>query len=473
MTVDEANQANTVGSSWRRVVSLLENDHRVSPRQRGFVILAQAQGLIGSTLLVAVPNELTREVLQTQVKEALDDALRNVFSDEIRCAIDVDTDLVPLHTEPEPAVELALAADPAVELKPQPMLPSTSHEFGRLNPKYVFDTFVIGSSNRFAHAAAVAVADAPAMAYNPLFIYGDSGLGKTHLLHAIGHYARRLYSGIRVRYVNSEEFTNDFINSIRDDEGTSFKTTYRNVDVLLIDDIQFLAGKDRTLEEFFHTFNALHNNNKQVVITSDQPPKLLAGFEDRMKSRFEWGLLTDIQPPELETRIAILRKKALSEGLSAPDDALEYIASKISSNIRELEGALIRVTAFASLNRQPVDVALAEMVLKDLITDDGAQEITSGQILTQTADYFKLSMEELCSKSRTRTLVTARQIAMYLCRELTDMSLPKIGQELGGRDHTTVIHADRKIRELMAERRVIYNQVTELTNRIKQQQRNS
>ena len=473
MTVDEANHANTVGSSWRRVVSLLEQDHRVSPRQRGFVILAQAQGLIGSTLLVAVPNELTREVLQTQVKDALDDALHNVFSEDIRCAIDVDTDLVPLHEEPEPAVEPSFVADQSAEQKPQPMLPSTSHEFGRLNPKYVFDTFVIGSSNRFAHAAAVAVAEAPAKAYNPLFIYGDSGLGKTHLLHAIGHYARRLYSGIRVRYVNSEEFTNDFINSIRDDEGASFKTTYRNVDVLLIDDIQFLAGKDRTLEEFFHTFNSLHNNNKQVVITSDQPPKLLAGFEDRMKSRFEWGLLTDIQPPELETRIAILRKKALSEGLSAPDDALEYIASKISSNIRELEGALIRVTAFASLNRQPVDVALAEMVLKDLITDDGAEEITSAQILQQTADYFKLSMEELCSKSRTRTLVTARQIAMYLCRELTDMSLPKIGQELGGRDHTTVIHADRKIRELMAERRVIYNQVTELTNRIKQQQRDS
>jgi chromosomal replication initiator protein len=473
MTVDEANHANTVGSSWRRVVSLLEQDHRVSPRQRGFVILAQAQGLIGSTLLVAVPNELTREVLQTQVKDALDDALHNVFSEDIRCAIDVDTDLVPIHEEPEPAVEPSFASDQLIEQKPQPMLPSTSHEFGRLNPKYVFDTFVIGSSNRFAHAAAVAVAEAPAKAYNPLFIYGDSGLGKTHLLHAIGHYARRLYSGIRVRYVNSEEFTNDFINSIRDDEGASFKTTYRNVDVLLIDDIQFLAGKDRTLEEFFHTFNSLHNNNKQVVITSDQPPKLLAGFEDRMESRFEWGLLTDIQPPELETRIAILRKKALSEGLSAPDDALEYIASKISSNIRELEGALIRVTAFASLNREAVDVALAEMVLKDLITDDGAQEITSSQILQQTADYFKLSMEELCSKSRTRTLVTARQIAMYLCRELTDMSLPKIGQELGGRDHTTVIHADRKIRELMAERRVIYNQVTELTNRIKQQQRDS
>ncbi|MBT8160873.1 MULTISPECIES: chromosomal replication initiator protein DnaA [Arthrobacter] len=473
MTVDDANHANTVGSSWRRVLSLLEQDDRVTPRQRGFVILAQAQGLIGSTLLVAVPNELTREVLQTQVKDALDDALRNVFSDDIRCAIDVDTDLVPIHEEPAPAVVLSSENDLSAEPKPQPTPPSTSHEFGRLNPKYVFDTFVIGSSNRFAHAAAVAVAEAPAKAYNPLFIYGDSGLGKTHLLHAIGHYARRLYSGIRVRYVNSEEFTNDFINSIRDDEGASFKTTYRNVDVLLIDDIQFLAGKDRTLEEFFHTFNALHNNNKQVVITSDLPPKQLAGFEDRMKSRFEWGLLTDIQPPELETRIAILRKKAQNEGLSAPDDALEYIASKISSNIRELEGALIRVTAFASLNRQPVDVALAEMVLKDLITDDGAQEITADQILKQTAEYFKLSMDELCSKSRTRTLVTARQIAMYLCRELTDMSLPKIGQELGGRDHTTVIHADRKIRELMAERRVIYNQVTELTNRIKQQQRDS
>ncbi|HAG60196.1 MAG TPA: chromosomal replication initiator protein DnaA, partial [Arthrobacter bacterium] len=293
------------------------------------------------------------------------------------------------------------------------------------------------------------------------------------LMHAIGHAVIEKHHRRKVAYVTSEKFMNEMIASIQEGRMNDFRTRYRTVDVLLVDDIQFLAGKDRTQEEFFHTFNSLHNNNKQVVITSDLPPKQLAGFEDRMKSRFEWGLLTDIQPPELETRIAILRKKALSEGLSAPDDALEYIASKISSNIRELEGALIRVTAFASLNRQPVDVALAEMVLKDLITDDGAQEITSSQILVQTAEYFKLSMEELCSKSRTRTLVTARQIAMYLCRELTDMSLPKIGQELGGRDHTTVIHADRKIRELMAERRVIYNQVTELTNRIKQQQRNS
>jgi chromosomal replication initiator protein len=471
----DTDQINDVGSSWRKVVRTLERDDRVSPRQRGFVVLAQAKGLIGTTLLVAVPNELTREVFQSQqLKEPLQDALRDVFQDEILCAFSVDTDMVTqAEPEPEPEVAPTPASTTGDEVRAQPTPPSTSHEFGRLNPKYIFDTFVIGSSNRFAHAAAVAVAEAPAKAYNPLFIYGDSGLGKTHLLHAIGHYARHLYNGIRVRYVNSEEFTNDFINSIRDDEGASFKQLYRNVDILLIDDIQFLANKDATQEEFFHTFNALHNHNKQVVITSDLPPKQLSGFEERMRSRFEWGLLTDIQPPELETRIAILRKKAISEGLSVPDEVLEYIASKISTNIRELEGALIRVTAFASLNRQAVDMGLAEIVLKDLITDDGAQEITSTTILGQTAAYFKLSLEELCSKSRTRTLVTARQIAMYLCRELTDMSLPKIGQELGGRDHTTVIHADRKIRELMAERRAIYNQVTELTNLIKQQQRES
>ncbi len=346
---------------------------------------------------------------------------------------------------------------------------SEQYETSRLNPRYTFDTFVIGSSNRFAHAAANAVAEAPAKAYNPLFIYGDSGLGKTHLLHAIGHYAQRLYSGIRVRYVNSEEFTNDFINSIRDDEGASFKHLYRNVDILLLDDIQFLADKERTVEEFFHTFNTLYNNNKQVVITSDLPPKRLSGFEERLRSRFELGLITDIQPPELETRIAILRKKATAENFSCPDDVLEYIGSKISSNIRELEGALIRVTAYAALNKQAVDLALAEQVMRDLISDDHAQEITADQIINATADYFMFSVDELISKSRNRKLVNARQIAMYLLRELTEMSLPKIGQALGGRDHTTVMYAERKIRELMAERRAVFNQVTELTNKIKQQ----
>lgn len=339
----------------------------------------------------------------------------------------------------------------------------------RLNPKYLFDTFVIGSSNRFAHAAAVAVAEAPAKAYNPLFIYGESGLGKTHLLHAIGHYARSLYPGTRVRYVSSEEFTNEFINSIRDGKGDTFRKRYRDVDILLVDDIQFLASKESTQEEFFHTFNTLHNANKQIVLSSDRPPKQLMTLEDRLRNRFEWGLTTDVQPPELETRIAILRKKAVQEQLNAPPEVLEFIASRISRNIRELEGALIRVTAFASLNRQPVDLVLTEGVLKDLIPggEDAAPEITAPAIMAATADYFGLTVEDLCGSSRSRVLVTARQIAMYLCRELTDLSLPKIGAQFGGRDHTTVMHADRKIRALMAERRSIYNQVTELTNRIK------
>ncbi len=341
----------------------------------------------------------------------------------------------------------------------------------RLNTKYTFETFVIGSSNRFAHAAAVAVAEAPAKAYNPLFIYGDSGLGKTHLLHAIGHYAQSLYHGVKVRYVSSEEFTNDFINMIRDGKQDGFRRRYRDVDVLLVDDIQFLENKEGTQEEFFHTFNTLHNASKQIVISSDRAPKRLVTLEDRLRSRFEWGLLTDVQPPELETRIAILRKKAVQEGLNAPPEALEYIASRISTNIRELEGALIRVTAFASLNRQTVDLQLAEIVLKDLIPEAQGPEITAATIMGQTASYFGLSIDDLCGTSRSRVLVTARQIAMYLCRELTDLSLPKIGQQFGGRDHTTVMHADRKIRSLMAERRSIYNQVTELTNRIKQQAR--
>jgi chromosomal replication initiator protein len=353
----------------------------------------------------------------------------------------------------------------------QPLRPAAA----RLNSKYTFETFVIGSSNRFAHAAAVAVAEAPAKAYNPLFIYGDSGLGKTHLLHAIGHYAQTLYNGIKVRYVSSEEFTNDFINMIRDGKQDGFRRRYRDVDVLLVDDIQFLENKEGTQEEFFHTFNTLHNASKQIVISSDRAPKRLVTLEDRLRSRFEWGLLTDVQPPELETRIAILRKKAIQEGLNAPADVLSYIASRISTNIRELEGALIRVTAFASLNRQSVDISLAEIVLKDLIpeTQGGGPQITAATIMGQTAAYFGLTIEDLCGSSRSRVLVTARHIAMYLCRELTDMSLPKIGQQFGGRDHTTVINADRKIRSLMAERRSIYTQVTELTNRIKQQARAS
>jgi chromosomal replication initiator protein len=458
---------------WTRALGTLDTEE-VGPQHRAFLQLTRPLALVEDTALLAAPNDFAKEVLEVRLRPLVTDVLSRELGRDVRIAVTVEPspDLLPTIEEtvvpPEPAVVIEPAADP----RPGGGGPSTRIEpDSRLNPKYTFDTFVIGSSNRFAHAAAVAVAEAPAKAYNPLFIYGGSGLGKTHLLHAIGHYARSLYPGTRVRYVSSEEFTNDFINSIRDDKALAFQRRYRDVDVLLIDDIQFLQGRVQTQEEFFHTFNTLHTANKQIVITSDVAPQGLSGFEDRMRTRFTWGLTTDVQPPDLETRIAILRKKAAQERLQAPPEVLEYIASKIATNIRELEGALIRVTAFASLNRQPVDLSLAEIVLKDLIPDSSGPEITAALIMAVTAAYFGLSMEDLCGSSRSRVLVTARQIAMYLCRELTDLSLPKIGQQFGNRDHTTVMHADRKIRHLMAERRSVYNQVTELTNRIKSQAR--
>ncbi|HEV7172815.1 chromosomal replication initiator protein DnaA [Pedococcus sp.] len=477
---------------WQNTISTLDADG-LPARERAFLTLARFSGLLDGTALVKVPNDYTKDVVETRVREQVTQALSSQLGIAVHLAVTVDPSLEEGHGSEDTVGRTADEDDttfdePMASAQPDNvyplMAPSDSHRrprdeiamvseesATRLNPKYTFDTFVIGASNRFAHAAAVAVAEAPAKAYNPLFVYGESGLGKTHLLHAIGHYARNLYPHVKVRYVNSEEFTNDFINSIRDDKASNFQRRYRDVDVLLIDDIQFLQGKVQTQEEFFHTFNTLHNANKQVVITSDLPPKLLSGFEERMRSRFEWGLLTDVQPPDLETRIAILRKKAIQERMSAPDEVLEFIASRISTNIRELEGALIRVTAFASLNRQSVDMGLAEIVLKDLIPNEQGSQITSATIMAQTAAYFGLTIEDLCGSSRSRVLVTARQIAMYLCRELTDLSLPKIGQQFGGRDHTTVMHADKKIRQLMAERRAIYNQVTELTNRIKQQSR--
>jgi chromosomal replication initiator protein len=340
-----------------------------------------------------------------------------------------------------------------------------------LNPKYVFDSFVIGNSNRFAHAAAVAVAEAPARAYNPLFIYGESGLGKTHLLHAIGHYAARMFPNVKVRYVSTEEFTNEFINLVHSGRAEDFRRRYRDIDFLLIDDIQFLERAERTQEEFFHTFNTLHNASKQIVITSDRAPKKLTTLEDRLRTRFNWGLITDVQAPDLETRIAILRKKAWGERLQVPDPVLEFIASKVQTNIRELEGALIRVTAFASLNKQQVDLPLAELVLKDLISDEQGPQITAAIIMAATAEYFSVTMEELQGSNRSRTLVNARQIAMYLCRELTELSLPRIGASFGGKDHTTVMHAVKKITNLMSERRATYTQVTELTARIKSRAR--
>ena len=481
----------------------------LSPQHRAWVRLTRPLGLVEDTALLAAPNEFAKDVLDTRLRPVLAGALSAAYGRSIAVAVTVQPIAPPNHqpvappvapptadpppperpgpeavaepvppswrdaVEPHtPALRLAPPAGPPAD--DEPLRSSGGRgvvEPARLNPKYIFESFVIGASNRFAHAAAVAVAEAPAKAYNPLFVYGESGLGKTHLLHAIGHYAQHLFPGARVRYVSSEEFTNDFINSIRDSRAESFRKRYREVDILLVDDIQFLEHKEGTQEEFFHTFNTLHNANKQIVISSDRPPKQLSTLEDRLRKRFEWGLITDVQPPDLETRIAILRKKAAQDRLAAPPDVLEFIASKISRNIRELEGALIRVTAFASLNRQAVDLSLAEVVLKDLIPADGGPEITGATIMAATAEYFNLTMEDLCGSSRSRVLVTARQIAMYLCRELTDLSLPKIGQMFGGRDHTTVIHADRKIRAQMAERRAIYNQVAELTNRIKTRSR--
>lgn len=462
---------------WEDIVRVLAARGDVNPSDIAFAKLAKPLGVIDGTLLLAVPSSLVKERLETRLRHAFLETLLAVPGEDIqRYAITVDTSIEDAATGaspvPEPAGEFTEALPS--EARPAPRQPSPADvDHSRLNPKYTFETFVIGASNRFAHAAARAVAEAPAKAYNPLFIYGGSGLGKTHLLHAIGHYARNLYPGVRVRYVNSEEFTNDFINSIRDDKAENFQRRYRNVDVLLIDDIQFLGGKEQTVEEFFHTFNTLHNDNKQVVITSDTPPKKLQGFEERLISRFEWGLLTDVQPPDLETRIAILRKKALAEHLQSTDEVLSYIASRITTNIRELEGALIRVTAFANLNRQPVELSLAELVLRDLITDSEGAEITPALIMRETSDYFSVSVDALCSADRSRVLVTARQIAMYLCRELTELSLPKIGQTFGGRDHTTVMHAYRKIAAQMSERRAIFNQVTELTSRIKHHARSA
>ncbi|MEN3269233.1 chromosomal replication initiator protein DnaA [Pseudonocardia sp.] len=507
--------------------------HALSPQQRAFLRLTRPLGLIDGTALLAAPSEFAKDAIERILRRPISEALGRHLGVAVNLAVVVDASAASGGTEvPDPPGVMVRpgSADNGVPVGGRPgigdsrrddvpgsdrsVLPITGpltladpagvHNGGahggtgiegrgpevwptysgppageqvtprsqtRLNEKYTFDTFVIGASNRFSHAAAVAVAEAPARAYNPLFIWGDSGLGKTHLLHAVGHYAQRLFPGMRVRYVSTEEFTNDFINSLRDDRKVAFQRRYRDVDVLLVDDIQFLEGKEGTQEEFFHTFNTLHNANKQIVVSSDRPPKRLETLEDRMRTRFEWGLITDIQPPELETRIAILRKKAAQDRLAVPGDVLEFIAERIERNIRELEGALIRVTAFASLNRQPVDTQLAEIVLRDLIPDSAASEITAPTIMAVTAEFFGVTMDELCGPGKTKALAQSRQIAMYLCRELTDLSLPRIGQTFGGRDHTTVMHADKKIRNEIAQRRKTFEQVQELTARVKQRAR--
>ncbi len=456
---------------WQSVLGRLTADERITPQLHGFISLVEPKGIMAGTLYLEVPNELTRGMLEQRIRLPLLNAIAGLSDEDqevANFAIVVNPE-IRQDTLETPIVQVEQTS--YIEATPPPDTNPNRRTDSRLNPKYTFDNFVIGGSNRFAHAAAVAVAEAPAKAYNPLFIYGESGLGKTHLLHAIGHYAESLYPGIRVRYVSSEEFTNDFINSIANNRASVFQSRYREIDILLIDDIQFLQRAVETQEAFFHTFNTLHDHNKQVVITSDLPPKHLTGFEDRMRSRFEWGLITDVQAPDLETRIAILRKKAQSERLQVDNEILEYMASKVSSNIRELEGTLIRVTAFANLNRTPVDMALVQTVLKDLITLDEDNVISPVDIINHTAEYFKLTVDDLYGSSRSQAVATARQIAMYLCREMTNLSLPKIGQLFGNRDHTTVMYANKKIAELMKERRSIYNQVTDLTSRIKQDHR--
>jgi chromosomal replication initiator protein len=462
---------------WNRVKHRFD-DPSVRPQQKAWIGLTRPLGLVEDTVLLAAPNDFAKDFLENRLRQMIAKVLSEELDRDIQVAVTVQSGEAkepmpdPVEAEGLTTDEDDWQADPPRPASATPTYrPKHSDDErdreARLNPKYTFETFVIGSSNRFTHAAAVAVAEAPARAYNPLFIYGDSGLGKTHLLHAIGHYAQRLQPGLRTRYVSSEEFTNDFINSVRDDKMQAFQSRYRSVDVLLIDDIQFMEGKESTKEEFFHTFNALHGASRQIVITSDRPPKSLAALEDRLRSRFEWGLVTDVQPPALETRLAILRKKAEREPVPVPDEVLEFIASNVRDNIRILEGALIRVTAFASLNQQQLDETLAQQVLHDLFAGDQPQQITAKAILDATCRIFGFSLEELCGPNRRRPLVTARQIAMYVMRELTDFSYPAIAREFGGRDHTTVIHAVEKIGDQMKERRAIYDQVNELIGVIK------
>jgi chromosomal replication initiator protein len=476
---------------WKNVVAELNGDTppqghlngdaalpSLTAQQRAWLKLVQPLVIAEGFALLSVPTPFVQNEIERHLREPIINCLSRHLGQRIELGVRIATPTPALDDEPGPESfpdpdevdddEEALAS--AEETWPshftnRPQNPASNDV--SLNRRYTFDTFVIGASNRFAHAATLAIAEAPARAYNPLFIWGESGLGKTHLLHAAGNYAQRLFPGMRVKYVSTEEFTNDFINSLRDDRKASFKRSYRDIDVLLVDDIQFIEGKEGIQEEFFHTFNTLHNANKQIVISSDRPPKQLATLEDRLRTRFEWGLITDVQPPELETRIAILRKKAQMDRLDVPDDVLELIASSIERNIRELEGALIRVTAFASLNKSAINKSLAEIVLRDLISDASTMQISMATIMAATAEYFETTIEELRGPGKTRALAQSRQIAMYLCRELTDLSLPKIGQGFG-RDHTTVMYAERKIRGEMAQRREVFDHVKELTTRIRQ-----
>ncbi|WP_026568048.1 chromosomal replication initiator protein DnaA [Bacillus sp. UNC41MFS5] len=416
----------------------------------------KAHSLQGDLLIITAPNEFARDWLEERYSQLISGILYEITGEELSVKF-----IIPQNQKD---------ADNDVQLPPKKVKKDDDHgEFpqGILNQKYTFDTFVIGSGNRFAHAASLAVAEAPAKAYNPLFIYGGVGLGKTHLMHAIGHYVLDHNPAAKVVYLSSEKFTNEFINSIRDNKAENFRNKYRNVDILLIDDIQFLAGKESTQEEFFHTFNALHEESKQIIISSDRPPREIPTLEDRLRSRFEWGLITDITPPDLETRIAILRKKAKAEGLDIPNEVMLYIANQIDSNIRELEGALIRVVAYSSLINKDINADLAAEALKDIIPSSKPKVITILDIQKTVGELFSIKLEDFKAKKRTKSLAFPRQIAMYLSRELTDYSLPKIGEEFGGRDHTTVIHAHEKISKLLQSDAQLQRQMKELHELLK------
>jgi chromosomal replication initiator protein len=487
-----------VGHIWRNLLARLSADDRITAQYMGFLSLVEPKGVLGDTLYLEVANDGTRNMIDQRLRPIMIECL--VHDAELggptNFALVVNT---ALNVQPTPAADVsndyASTYESSFGGPVTPILPQTqgsvasatqiasvnqalsnpystattsfyqdSNGGNHLNPNYTFDTYVIGESNRMAHAMALAVGEAPGKSYNPLFIYGNSGLGKTHLLHAIGNYAVSLYPRIRVRYVNSEEFTNDYINALRDNTMVDFQNQYRLIDVLLIDDIQFLAGKEGTQEAFFHLFNILHTNNKQVVITSDVSPKQLDGFEDRLVSRFGGGLSTDIQVPTLETRIAILRKKVERDGHPVADEILEYIASRVTRNIRELEGSLTRLTAWSSLTKQPIDMNMVQTVLKDLVAVANDEVTTPVEIMNAVAAYFGISIDELTGQSRQQAIATARQIAMYLCREMTTLSLPKVGAVFGGKDHTTVMYARTKVEKLMRERRSFYDQVTEIIN---------
>ncbi|MFC4024178.1 chromosomal replication initiator protein DnaA [Oceanobacillus longus] len=437
------------------VATLEKIEERISkPSFDTWLKNTKAESLEKDTLIISAPNEFARDWLENQYTELISEILDEVTGTKLNTKFII----------PDSTIEIE-------DLKPvpksKPSMNSTDTPKSMLNSKYTFDTFVIGAGNRFAHAASLAVAEAPAKAYNPLFIYGGVGLGKTHLMHAIGHYVRDHNPNAKVVYITSEKFTNEFINAIMENKSNNFRNKYRTIDVLLIDDIQFIAGKESTQEEFFHTFNALHEESKQIIISSDRPPKEIPTLEDRLRSRFEWGLITDITPPDLETRIAILNKKAKAEGLDIPNEVMLYIANQINTNIRELEGALIRVVAYSSLVNQDIDASLAADALKDIIPSSKPKIITIQGIQEIIGERYNIRLEDFSAKKRTKSIAYPRQIAMYLSRELTDFSLPKIGEEFGGRDHTTVIHAHEKISRLLEQDSDLNRDIEDIKEKLK------